>query len=258
MKKGRKTAWVLESLIHLLLPSPLQWSEMLYETVSLSLSWGRGRIKQFSVAIDFFLLQQQGSSSGPRNDVASQCDTCEWGHMLNVRGAAGLLASGCERARVRTVVLKGDPVNEVWLEALSGPMAASCYLMGNWEMREAFSSISGISIPSQAQGGVPKLCFILFTEFQWQTCFPGFYSKSWSCWSRLTLLANLLVLWQIESQHIHQPARLIWNCSGCKFHQILSVLGFPTGIRGNCIFAAIRAFAQVLCSCGITGRVLNE
>lgn len=33
--------------------------------------------------------------------------------MVNVMGAAGLLGSGCERARVRTVVLKGDPANEV-------------------------------------------------------------------------------------------------------------------------------------------------
>lgn len=36
--------------------------------------------------------------------------------MVKITGAVSLLSGGCKRAKVRTVVLKGDPVNEVLLK----------------------------------------------------------------------------------------------------------------------------------------------
>lgn len=66
-------------------------------STSLSFSWGRGRVKQFSVARDVIIPQKQGSFSGPGDDVVSQRGACERGHVVNVMGAAGLLGGGCKK-----------------------------------------------------------------------------------------------------------------------------------------------------------------
>lgn len=82
----------------------------------LSLPWGRKRVKQHLVVRDFIAPKSRKISLGPGKDTVSQHEVCKGRRMVNVMGAVDQLGGGCERTRVRTVLLKGNSMNEVLLK----------------------------------------------------------------------------------------------------------------------------------------------